>query len=55
MQSILLVEDDAKLAGLLAEYRSGNQQTDLEYFGSDADQSAVSVMPLSHYNQYNAI
>ncbi|RPK28643.1 ABC transporter permease [Paenibacillus xylanexedens] len=29
------------------------QQIYLEYFWSAADQSAVSVMPLSHYNQYN--
>lgn len=31
------------------------QQMYLEYFWSDADQSAVSVMPLSHYNRFNTI
>ncbi|OMF15195.1 hypothetical protein BK131_09885 [Paenibacillus amylolyticus] len=31
------------------------QQVYLEYFWSDADQSAVSVMPLSHYNRFNTI
>ncbi|WKL02596.1 hypothetical protein Q0F98_01050 [Paenibacillus amylolyticus] len=31
------------------------QQVYLEYFWSDADLSAVSVMPLSYYNRFNTI
>ena len=40
---------DSKLEAAGLDY----QQVYLEYFWSDADQSAVSVMPLSQYNQYN--
>lgn len=40
---------DSKLEAAGLDY----QQVYIEYFWSDADQSAVSVMPLSQYNQYN--
>lgn len=40
---------DSKLEAAGLDY----QQIYLEYLWSSADQSAVSVMPLSHYNQYN--
>ncbi|WP_340030674.1 ABC transporter permease [Paenibacillus sp. FSL K6-1122] len=40
---------DSKLEDAGLDY----QQVYIEYFWSDADQSAVSVMPLSQYNQYN--
>ncbi|WP_458123011.1 ABC transporter permease [Paenibacillus sp. Z3-2] len=42
---------DSKLEAAGLDY----QQVYLEYFWSDADQSAVSVLPLSHYNGLNAI
>ncbi|WP_340017773.1 ABC transporter permease [Paenibacillus sp. FSL H3-0457] len=40
---------DSKLEAAGLDY----QQVYIEYFWSNADQSAVSVMPLSQYNQYN--
>ncbi|QOS79795.1 ABC transporter permease [Paenibacillus sp. JNUCC31] len=46
-----LTSIDSRLEAAGLDY----QQVYLEYFWADADQSAVSVMPLSHYNRFNAI